>query len=87
LLDSRRRVSGALNLAVGLWSLKNKRNHTIQRRGGFSPPHRLDHRPGRAIPAPTLLHLFFKDHQPAAKVNRRDAAGRSGGSQITPVGS
>ena len=29
------RVSGVLNLAVGLWSLRNKCNHTPQERGAF----------------------------------------------------
>src|SRR5215470_5497340 len=38
--------------------------YAIQRRGGFSPPLRINHRLGRGKPAPTLLlQLTFKGHQ------------------------
>ena len=61
-----RRSSGALNLAVGLWSLRIKYNHGC--RGGFSPPLSLGSR-ARARENPPLrwiawLHLIFKDHKP-----------------------
>jgi hypothetical protein len=36
----------------------------------FSPPIRLDHEIGRGKSAPTLLHLIFKDCQPAREQGR-----------------
>jgi len=48
-----------LSLARRLWSLKIKRNHAIQRRGGFSPPGSVIDAMGRGKPAPTWLRLIF----------------------------
>jgi hypothetical protein len=34
---------GSIERGIDLWSLKIERNRAIQRRGGYSPPNRLDH--------------------------------------------
>src|SRR5262247_700123 len=56
-------MAGSVPRAVEWDRLMVFENKMQQRRGGFSPPHRLDHGEGRGKPAPTLLHFIFKDHQ------------------------
>jgi hypothetical protein len=41
LLASTRRVSGALNLAVGFWCLKKKNKQTNKKMGGGKKPKRI----------------------------------------------
>src|SRR5215475_5526466 len=59
-VDEWRFIDGSFSLDLILWlatvcelSMGFRNRYSTARRGGYSPPNRLDHKRGRGIPAPT----------------------------------